>query len=110
MISWRSSIAGDYDEPYIGYGILTLGATTMRPLSCKTAIVFRGTDGRVAGGECSLDFVERVNWFVTANSDKFAIARDKALLERMVGSTAADKCQPKRGIRFNAPDPYSPSK
>jgi hypothetical protein len=28
----------------------------------------------------------------------------------MVGSTAADKCQPKRGIRFNAPDPYSPSK
>jgi hypothetical protein len=99
----------DHDDTYTGYGISTPGATTMLPLSSKTAIVFKGTDGRVAGGECGRDFVEHVNWFVTANSDKFAIARDKALLERMVRSTAADEFQPKRGIRFNAPDPYAPS-
>jgi hypothetical protein len=97
----------DHVDTYLGYGIATPGASTMLPLSSQTAIVFRGAGGRIVGGECGRDFVKHVNWFVTANSDRFVISRHKSLLERMVKRTAANTFRPKRGIQFNAPDPYS---
>jgi hypothetical protein len=90
-----------------GYGILTPGATTVLPLTRSTCVYFRGKGGHINYGVAPEDFVHDVNCYVAANSDRFVIAQDKAMLQNVVCKTKVGEWRNGPRVQFNAPDPYS---
>ncbi|MGC9971422.1 MAG: DUF4238 domain-containing protein [Bryobacteraceae bacterium] len=95
-----------FDDTVEGYGILTPGASTVVPLSCKTAICFHGEGERIRGAVVRRDFLRNVNAVVAANSERFVIARDEPLLRSIVRKTKLDQWQPRPRFQMIAPDPY----
>jgi hypothetical protein len=95
-----------FDSSLQGYGILTPGASTIVPLSGKTAVCFFGGGDRFRGAVVRRDFLRNVNLVVAANSDRFVIARDEALLRSVVLKGKLDQWRTGPRLQMNAPDPY----
>jgi hypothetical protein len=95
-----------FDDTETGYGILTPGASTVVPLSSKTAICFHGEGQGVRGAVAHRNFLRNVNMVVAANSERFIIARDEPLLRSVVRKGKLDQWLPGQRFRMNAPDPY----
>jgi hypothetical protein len=74
----------NFDGSVQGYGILRPGASTIVPLSSKTAICFFGEGQRVRGAVVYKEFLRNTNVIVAANSERFVIARDEPLLRSVV--------------------------
>jgi hypothetical protein len=98
-----------FDDSLVGYGILTPGASTVVPLSHKTAICFHGEGDRVRGAVVYKQFLRNTNVVVAANSERFVIARDEPLLRSVVRKGKLDQWQPGSRFQMNAPDPYAPN-
>lgn len=96
----------NFDHSLGGYGILTPGASTIVPLSCKTAICFSGEGDRTQGAVLYKSFLRQVNVVVAANSERFVIARDEPLLRSVVRKGQLDRWQRPPDLRMDAPDPY----
>lgn len=96
-----------FDDSIQGYGILTPGASTVVPLSSKTAICFYGEGDRTRGAVLYRNFLRNVNMVVAANSDRFIIARDEPLLRSVVRKGKLDEWQRGPQFKMNAPDPYA---
>ena len=96
-----------FDDSIQGYGILTPGASTVVPLSSKSAICFFGEGERVRGAVARRDFLRTANLVVAANSERFVIARDELLLRSIVKKGKLDQWQPGPRFRMDAPDPYA---
>ncbi len=96
-----------FDDTIQGYGILTPGASTVVPLSHKTAICFHGEGDRVRGFVLYKQFLRNTNVVVAANSERFVIARDEPLLRSVVRKGRLDQRQPGPRFQMNAPDPYA---
>jgi hypothetical protein len=89
-----------------GFGILTPGASTVVPLSRKTAICFYGEGQRTRGAVVYKDFLRNTNVVVAANSERFIIAKEEALLRSIVRKGNLDEWLPGPRMKLNAPDPY----
>jgi len=100
----------EFDHSLSGVGILTAGATSLIPLSKQTLLCLRNGDDSVIYREARRDFVRNVNRCVAANSDRFIIARDEALLRSLVGKIKANQWRNKFKVAFHAPDPYGNSR
>jgi hypothetical protein len=100
----------EFDHSLSGVGILTSGATSLIPLSKQTLLCLRNGDGSVIYREARRDFVRYVNCCVAANSDRFIIARDEALLRSLVGKIRANQWRNEFKVAFDAPDPYGSSR
>lgn len=96
-----------YDGSLVGYGILTPGASTVVPLSYKSAICFYGEGDRIRGAVVFREFLRNTNVVVAANSERFVIARDEALLRSVVRKGNLDQWQAGSRFKMNAPDPYA---
>ncbi len=96
-----------FDDSLQGYGILTPGASTVVPLSSKTAICFHGEGQRVRGAVVHKDFLRNTNMVVAANSERFVIARDEPLLRSVVRKGKLAQWQRPPQFTMNAPDPYA---
>jgi len=96
-----------FDDTFCGYGILTPGASTVVPLSRKTAICFYGEGERNRGAVVYKDFLRHTNLVVAANSERFVIAREEPLLRSLVRKGKLDQWQPGPRFQMNAPDPYA---
>jgi hypothetical protein len=96
-----------FDDTFDGFGILTPGASTVVPLSRRTAICFRGEGDQTRGAVVYKDFLRSVNLVVAANSERFVIAREEALLRSLVRKAKLDQWQPGSRVKMNAPDPYA---
>ena len=96
-----------FDDSIQGYGILTPGASTVVPLSSRTAICFYGEGDRTRGAVVYRNFLRNVNMVVAANSDRFVIARDEPLLRSVVRKGKLDQWQRGPQFKINAPDPYA---
>jgi|SRR5579871_431304 len=96
-----------FDDSLQGYGILTPGASTVVPLSSKTAICFNGEGDRTRGAVVYRNFLRNVNMVVAANSERFVIARDEPLLRSVVRKGKLDQWQRGSQFKINAPDPYA---
>lgn len=94
------------DDPEIGYGILTPGASTVVPLSSKTVICFRGDGEHGRGVVARRNFLRNINMVVAANSERFVIARDEPLLRSVVRKGKLDQWLPGQRFQMKAPDPY----
>ena len=53
------------------------------------------------------DFLRHTNLVVTANSERFVIAREEPLLGSLVRKGKLDQWQPGPRFKTNAPDPYA---
>ena len=95
-----------FDGTRSGYGILTPGASTVVPLSRKTAICFYNEGERIRGAVVRRDFLRKVNIVVAANSERFVIARDEPLLRSIVRKGKLDQWLPGPRLQMNAPNPY----
>ena len=73
-----------FDDSLEGYGIMTPGASTVVPLSRRTAICFYGEGERTRGAVVYKDFLRHTNLVVAANSERFVIAREEPLLRSLV--------------------------
>ena len=96
-----------FDGTFEGYGILTPGASTVVPLSRRTAICFSGEGERTRGAVVYKDFLRHTNLVVAANSERFVIAREEPLLRSLVRKGKLDRWQPGPRFKMNAPDPYA---
>lgn len=96
-----------FDDTLEGFGILTPGASTVVPLSRRTAICFRGEGIHGRGAVVYKDFLRQVNLVVAANSERFVIAREEALLRSLVRKAKLDQWQPGSRVKMNAPGPYA---
>ena len=97
----------NFDDSIQGYGILTPGASTIVPLSSKTAICFFGEGQRVRGAVVYKEFLRNTNLVVAANSERFVIARDEPLLRSVVRKGKLEQWQRPPQFKMNAPDPYA---
>lgn len=97
----------NFDGTLGGYGILTPGASTVVPLSGRTAICFFGEGEQIRGAVVRKDFLRNVNVVVAANSERFVIARDEPLLRSIVRKGKLDQWRPGPRFQMNAPDPYA---
>ena len=96
-----------FDDSIQGYGILTPGASTVVPLSSRTAICFFGNGDRTRGAVVYRNFLRNVNMVVAANSERFVIAKDEPLLRSVVRKGKLDQWQRGPQFKMNAPDPYA---
>lgn len=96
-----------FNDSIQGYGILTSGASTVVPLSSKTAICFSGEGNRTRGAVVYRNFLRNTNMVVAANSERFVIARDEHLLRSVVRKGKLDQWQRGPQLKMNAPDPYA---
>lgn len=96
-----------FDDTLGGYGILTPGASTVVPLSRRTAICFYGEGDRTRGAVVYKDFLRHTNLVVAANSERFVIAREEPLLRSLVRKGKLDQWQSGPRFKMNAPDPYA---
>lgn len=96
-----------FDDSLEGYGIMTPGAFTVIPLSRRTAICFYGEGERNRGAVVYKDFLRHINLVVAANSERFVIAKEEALLRSLVRKGKLDQWQPGARMKLNAPDPYA---
>lgn len=96
-----------FDDTLEGYGILTPGASTVVPLSRRTAICFYGEGERTRGAVVYKDFLRHTNVVVAANSERFVIAKEELLLRSIVRKGKLDQWQPGPRFKMNAPDPYA---
>ena len=95
-----------FDDSVQGYDILTPGASTVVPLSSKTAICFYGDGQRTRGGVAYKEFLRNTNIVVAANSERFVIARDEPLLRSVVRKGKLEQWRRPPQFKINAPDPY----
>jgi Protein of unknown function (DUF4238) len=96
-----------FDSSLEGYGIMAPGASTVVPLSSKTAITFHGEGDRTRGAVVYKRILRSTNMVVAANSERFVIARDEELLRSIVKKGKLDEWQTGRRFKLNAPDPYA---
>ena len=96
-----------FDDSIQGYGILTPGASTVVPLSSRTAICFYGEGDRTRGAVVYKQFLRNTNIVVAANSERFVIARDEPLLRSVVRKGKLEQWQRPPQFKMNAPDPYA---
>ncbi len=95
-----------FDNTLEGYGILTPGASTVVPLSRKTAICFYGEGERTRGAVVYKDFLRYINLVMAANSERFVSAREEPLLRSLVRKGKLEQWQAGPQLKMNAPDPY----
>ncbi|MBK9170034.1 MAG: DUF4238 domain-containing protein [Bryobacterales bacterium] len=95
------------DDSIEGYGILTPGASTIVPLSSKTAICFFSEGDRTRGAVIFKEFWRNTNMVVAGNSDRFVIARDEPLLRSVVRQGKLAQWRRPSQFKMNAPDPYA---
>ena len=82
----------DRDPAIEGTGPLSPGATNLIPLSSRSLLCARKDGpGPLKFVRANRDFVRYVNRLVAAESDRFLIARDQALLKKLVKITKADQ-------------------
>lgn len=82
------------DTTLEGTGPLSPGATNLIPLSSSTLLCARqDSSGSLKFVRANRDFVRFANQLVTSASDRFLLARDEALLKKLVKSTKADEWQ-----------------
>ena len=96
----------NFDSSLGGYGIFTPGASTIVPLSSKTAVCFYGEGDSTRGAVLYRAFLRNVNVVVAANSERFVIARDEPLLRSVVRKGQLDRWQRPPQFKMDAPDPY----
>jgi hypothetical protein len=107
-IYWTSSDSAfvTSDNPFIvvpplstdpaleGTGPLSPGATNLIPLSSRTLLCARNDgSGPFKFVKANRDLVRHCNRLVTSESDRFLLARDEALLRKLVKVTKADQWQ-----------------
>jgi hypothetical protein len=84
----------DVDSELEGTGPLSPGATNLIPLSSRTLLSARRDSSKpLKFVRANRDFVRFVNVLVASNSDRFLIARDEALLRKLVKVTKIDQWQ-----------------
>ena len=77
-----------------GTGPLSPGATNLIPLSSSTLLCARQDgSGPLEFVRANRDFVRFTNQLVASASDRFLLARDEALLKKLVKATKADQWQ-----------------
>lgn len=77
-----------------GTGPLSPGATNLIPLSSSTLLCARQDgSGPIKFVRANRDFVRFTNQLVASASDRFLLARDEALLKKLVKATKADQWQ-----------------
>jgi len=82
------------DPKIEGTGPLSAGATNLIPLSNRSLLCARRDgSGSMKFAEANRDFVRHVNRLIAAASDRFLLARDEALLRKLVRITKADQWQ-----------------
>jgi hypothetical protein len=82
----------DRDPAIEGTGPLSPGATNLIPLSSKSLLCARKDgSGQLRFVKANRDFMRSANRLVAAESDRFLIARDEALLKKLVKITKADQ-------------------
>jgi hypothetical protein len=82
----------DRDPAIEGTGPLSPGATNLIPLSSRSLLCARNDgSGPLKFARANRDFVRSANRLVAAESDRFLIARDEALLKKLVKITKADQ-------------------
>lgn len=81
------SLIGKPTYPFDGVGILTPGAEKTLPLSPKICLMMLNMGNNVWGHEISRKHVRGINCRAASNCDRYLIARDKPLLERLVKIT-----------------------
>jgi hypothetical protein len=82
------------DTTLEGTGPLSPGATNLIPLSSSTLLCARQDgSGPLRFLRADRDFVRFTNQHVAAASDRFLLARDEALLRKLVKATKADQWQ-----------------
>ena len=82
----------DYNPSgFYGVGMLTYGAKKVIPLSQMTCLVICDRGERIVYGGVSRENVRKINFSVAHDCDRFLIAKDKALLEKMVKVTRIDQ-------------------
>jgi hypothetical protein len=94
------------DSTLTGTGPLSPGATCLIPLSSKTLLcVCKNGSGLFKYVKATRDFVRFVNIQVVAVSNRFFVARDEALLRKLVKVTKADQWQNSFMPSVIVPDP-----
>jgi hypothetical protein len=82
------------DPALEGTGPLSPGATNLIPLSNRTLLCARrDSSGPLKFVRANRDFVRYANHLVASASDRFLLARDEALLRKLVKVTKADQWQ-----------------
>jgi hypothetical protein len=82
------------DTALEGTGPLSQGATNLIPLSSRTLLCARrDVSGPLKFVRANGDFVRYANSLVASASDRFLLARDEALLRKLVKVTKADQWQ-----------------
>jgi len=82
------------DTTIEGTGPLSRGATNLIPLSSTTLLCARHDgSGPLNFERANRDFVRFTNQLVASASDRFLLARDEALLKKLVKATRADQWQ-----------------
>jgi hypothetical protein len=82
------------DTTVEGTGPLSHGATNLIPLSSTTLLCARQDgSGPLKFVRANRDFVRFTNQLVASASDRFLLARDEALLKKLVKTTKADQWQ-----------------
>lgn len=83
---------GDWDSKGIGgVGLVTPGAIKVVPLTQSTTLFMLDQGDETLHRDLSQEQVRDLNLRVTARTERFAIARDKALLENLVTTTGIDR-------------------
>ena len=79
------------DTRFRGYGLTTPGVMKVFPLSPKTLVVISNKGHRVTARKINTKAVRHVNLHIARQCDRFIIAREKILLERIVHLTKIDE-------------------
>lgn len=96
-----------FSDSVQGYGILTPGASTVVPLSSRTAVCFHGEGNHTRGAVIYKRLLRVTNVIVAANSERFVIARDELLLRSVVRKGKLEQWQRAAQFKMNAPDPHA---
>ncbi|MFH1562272.1 MAG: hypothetical protein ABIF11_02465 [Nitrospirota bacterium] len=92
----------DYNpESFWGVGIITLGAKKIIPLSKRTCLVMADYGGGISIKEIDRKGVTSINLTTAINSDRFLIARDKPLLEKIVKLTKVNRWTKKSRVQVS---------
>jgi hypothetical protein len=77
-------------NPFGGHGVATPGVEKRFSLSSQLMLVILDRGDRTQYGTMNYEGVRHFNEFTAARSDRFLIARDKALLESLIAATKHD--------------------
>ena len=82
-----------YMPNFYGFGIATIGAMKVVPLSQKTCLLIRDMGDALQHIDAGQDQVRRINLNVTAQCQQFVIGRHKRLVGSLVSTTHVDSTE-----------------